>query len=359
MILNSVFVKNVGGFFEAPEAPIKNIKKSALHFLLTTYERNLFYNDGREIINAVLNFTSKTRFKKCYVPSYLCGSILQAYSQNNLSLNFYEVDDDFSYRFECEPSDSIVLLIDYFGTEKYSNKQIMELLDNNIVILDVTQSLFSKNRFKIIHPNLFLFASLRKTFPIPDGSILFYSAKDFVDKQIQPDGHYYMLELMLRKYFNLKYEENYNEKLYSEYKIYEERKDASIIQSKEMPIISKYILSYLDFGEIFRMRRCNLNYLFENIDEEISIINKREIKSPFFFPIKLSSLRVRNSLQRELANNGIFCPIHWVLPESVPHKFDRSYELSNTILSLPIDQRNTPSDLDRMVDLINSFVVKI
>ena len=348
--------KIIGGFLEVSEQSIQEYEKSVLNYLLTVYERKIFYNDGRQIINAILTYFSGKRFNKYYVPSYLGGSILQAYNQNNIAVTFYEIKNHFSYILENNISNSIIFLIDYFGTEKITNNKIKELLDNNIIILDVTHSLFNSERYKIVHPNLFLFSSLGKIFPIPAGSVLFHSDKNFIDEQIASNDHYYMLDLMLKKYFDVKYDLKYDDKIYFDYKRYEQNKDDSIIRSETIPLISKYILSNLGFDKIYRMRRANLNYLYNNIDRKVSIISKDEIKSPFFFPIKLPNLTVRNSLQAELTKNNIYCPIHWILPEIIPRKFNYSYNLSNTILSLPIDQRYNPSDLTNMVDIVNSFI---
>ena len=94
---------------------------------------------------------------------------------------------------------SLIYILDYFGVEFIPNKLIIEFLDRgNIVLLDVTHSILNRKRFKMEHENLYLIASLRKMFPIPDGGITYYTVGKF-DRKIFPKGYEKMIEAMALK----------------------------------------------------------------------------------------------------------------------------------------------------------------
>ena len=84
-----------------------------------------------------------------------------------------------------------------------------------------------------------------------------------------------------------------------------------------------------------------------------------EMKSadcPFFVPIIVPDGK-RNELRRFLINKDIYCPVHW--PVSQLHKLgEKEQFLYDNELSLVCDQRYSEYDMNRMVDLINSFLSK-
>lgn len=73
---------------------------------------------------------------------------------------------------------------------------------------------------------------------------------------------------------------------------------------------------------------------------------------PLFFPVSIRS--GRSDIQRHLAREGIYCPIHWRTP-SHPNLTltENSKRIYDTILSVPCDQRYDKSDMERILEVVN------
>jgi phage pi2 protein 07 len=355
----------VGGFFEFPEFDCKGYPSSALYYLINI-DKNAnysFFRDGRQAIKSVLLNIEELKDKICYLPAYLCYSILQPFRGLNLKIKFYNHQHPLKPAIDENIKNSLLYIIDYFGTEFVSNEEICKLLDkNNVVILDITHSIFDKNRFKINHENLYLISSLRKVFPIPDGGILYYTNSKFKTNGSFPKSYESMLEAMVLKSFYLK---NLSEPMFKKsanlkncfltlYKNYEIDKDEGSIQSQNIPSISLYILKNINISNIVNRRSENLNFMYKNIsNKEHFLCSLSDIKSPFTIPLIFESEEKRNAIKELLIKDGVYPPIHWNLQNMIPKNYLYEHELNKKILSIPIDQRYDDKDMLRAVSILN------
>ncbi|EHP89552.1 hypothetical protein [Methanotorris formicicus] len=349
----------IGSFFEFPD--YENVKEtnSALYNIKTGYGSNfnsIFVGDGRQAIKAVLlNFISELKDKKIYLPSYLCGSILQPFKELSLKFDFYGHTHPLRPNINFSLKNSLIYIIDYFGTEVLSNKEIEELSENNLIILDITHSIFNKKRFKIKSENVIMVASLRKIFPIPDGGVIY--CKNFINiNKCKYNKYIKMLEAMfLKKYYITNNNENLKEYFLELYKNYEKLKDHSIIKIFDIPPISLEILQNLNINKLLSKRKENLNYFYNNLNNEVikPLFEKTKVESPFFMPILFKNEKIRETYRKKLIEFKIYPPIHWELPNDVPRKFRYEHELSKNILSLPIDQRYGLKEMKCIVNLLN------
>ena len=358
-------IMEVGGFFEFPEFDCREYTSSALYYLLNIYENGnySFFRDGRQAIESVLLNIKRSKDKICYLPAYLCYSILQPFKELNLKVAFYNHQHPLKPVIDENIENSLIYIVDYFGTEFVSNEEICEFLDkNNIVILDITHSIFDRSRFEIKHENLYLISSLRKVFPIPDGGALYYTNSKFEVKKLFPKSYENMLEAMVLKSFYLKNDSeatlknaaNVKNYFLSLYKNYEEDKDKGPIQLQDIPSISSYILKNISISSIIKRRSENLKFMYENIsDEEYFLFNLDEIKSPFTLPLIFESEEKRGAVKELLVENDIYPPIHWNLMGMVPEDYLYEHELNDKILSIPIDQSYNEEDLLKIVDILN------
>ncbi len=101
-------------------------------------------------------------------------------------------------------------------------------------------------------------------------------------------------------------------------------------------------LNYYQFEKILDIRRLNYAYLKKEL---ASIDTIQIIEGEYMF--LMIQIQNRDALRKELFDNAIFPPIHWL--------DSRNDELSKTLLSLPIDQRYNENDLKRIVTVIKSF----
>jgi len=145
-------------------------------------------------------------------------------------------------------------------------------------------------------------------------------------------------------------EKKTKESFLSIYKSYEEAKDHTTITPQKIPLISTFILKNLDFEYIMKKRISNLNILYKNL-KSLSLFKMKDIKSPFTFPISFHDHETRESFRKLMTNNHVFPPVHWDLPNEVKNEFIYEKQLSDRILSLPIDQRYETNDMVMITEL--------
>ena len=286
----------IGSFFEYPEFEVERKEDSIFNYLINQGQNHTFLRDGRQAIKAALLNISDVQNKLCYLPKYLCESILQPFRELELNIRFYGHIHPLKPKIDIGIEKSILFIIDYFGVESVTNEEIVTYLEkNNIVIMDNTHSAFNKSRFRIRHENYYLISSLRKIFPIPDGGVIYYDNPRFIVETSFPTGYDKMLKAM-----KLKSLKNDKTKYLEFYRNYEYQKDHDFISLQNIPEVSLKILQQLNFTKILQKRNSNLNYLYENLINECFLYKKEEIRSPFFLPLLFQDEKQRNRVKTHL-----------------------------------------------------------
>lgn len=346
----------IGGFFEFAEPDCHHDEKSVLDYLLDQNRSPgpVFYRDGRQAIKSVLLNIVDLNKKICLLPSYLCISIKQPFEELGLNIRYYGHQSGLKPVINSQIKDMLIYIIDYFGVEAISNDEILGLTENNIVILDVTHSIFDKKRLKLKHENLYSIASLRKSFPIPDGSIVYHSDSNLEAIKVTPKGYEKMLEAMFQKKYYI-YDHYADKKLkqyfLTLYRDYEDLK-TNTIQLEGLPEISQHIMMHIAIDPIIGRRKSNLRYIYRNIDRRQILFELDQIQSPFCVPVIFDTEHEREECKRKLIGNNVFPPVHWELPNDVPGSFAYEHLLSRRILSIPIDQRYSEDQLCIIVNTL-------
>lgn len=359
-------IMEIGGFFEFQEFDCSESTNSVYDYLTNINENQSFFRDGRQAIKSVLLNINGLKDKTCYLPSYLCSSIFMPFKELNLNVYFYKHQSPLKPMIDKDIEDSLIYIIDYFGTEFISNKEINYLLDkNNIVILDITHSIFNKNRFKIKHESLYKISSLRKMFPIPDGGILYHSNHELKVNKSPPEGYENMIKAMILKASYIKNNNKTNLKNTSDmknnfltiYKNYEKNKDNSTIQLQSIPSFSIHILKNISILNIIKRRTENLKDVYKNLlNKKYSLFHIKDIKSPYILPLIFENEKQRDNVASFLIKEKIYPPIHWNLPDIIPNEYSYEHELNKKILSIPIDQRYSKEDMSRVVDALKEVI---
>ena len=108
------------------------------------------------------------------------------------------------------------------------------------------------------------------------------------------------------------------------------------------------------WDDISKRRRANWSCLHDLLDGQVDTILKTlpEDVVPLGYVINLQG---RDRLRARLASHCIFCPVHWTLPNEVdPQMFPEAALLSNTCMTIPIDQRYDTDDMVRIAEVIKS-----
>lgn len=329
----------------------------------------VYLSTGRAAIKFILShIIKKANIKKCWLPSYLCETIIQPFRELNLDYEFYNVKEnlqlDIDYLSKRIKKNDLTLTLYYFGfppNEKIIN-YFTKLKDDNIIILEDSTHYFLSRNIYLNKIGNYSIISLRKWFGIPDGGIAI-SNDCLFDKEIiikKPFDEFVNLRLKFSVLKNF-YIKKIIDKNNSFRKIHNKAEELanSVIDLNMMSNLSKAILDTIDFNTMIYKRRKNYNYLLSCIHnlDKIKILYPilSDNVCPLGFPVIVEK---RDSLRKFLINNNIYCPIHWPLPEDIPKNFSYSYYLSKNILTIPCDQRYSIEDMEIIVRKIKEFYKK-
>lgn len=326
MNMNSYKEKKIGGFFEL-EIP----KKGSLY-----HENAIKLSTGRACLNYILQYVKPV---KVYLPYYCCNSLFEPMILNNISYEFYKIDETLEIKeLPSLKENEYLIYCDFFGIKsKYIDDLIFKL--KNKIIIDNTHSFFHKG-----YKDNFSFTSARKYFGVPDGAFLYGPINDS---------------------FGLKYGRNKNatinhnllslighqEEAFKEYLKYEESLGSTI---EGISIVSENLLSNIDYDEVRRVRNENYNYLYREFNNDNKLFITENEQDYFCYPLLLEKPIDKNKLYAE----NIFIPNLWIeivkRKDAVNYKFER--KLSTELLPLPIDHRHNTEDLKRMVQAIRKLI---
>lgn len=332
-------------------------------FLNITEENILYLNTGRSAIKYLVENILEKKYSKILLPSYLCESIIKAISSSNIDIDFYKVDKNLDINIKDIKSKldryTCIFIINYFGFEhkKETIKQLNEIRKNNVIIEDCTHSILSK----ISQLGHYQIASMRKWIGIPDGSII-VSREHNIRSNIDLVYDRFMVNRLLGQLSKNEYIEGKNiekSKFLNLINDAEKYYDSNFKISR-ISEISKTILNNQNYNEIIDIRRKNYIYLLENIIN-LSIIEPiyKDIPDsvcPIGF---ITKSKERDQLRSYLASNGIYCPVHWEIPEKVSNDYNESFKLSKNILTIPCDQRYTLDDMEYIIKKLKDYEVEI
>lgn len=285
------------------------------------------------------------------LPSYLCQSIITAVQSEKVDFSFYEVDqhlniDIDSLEQQVSASNSVLYLINYFGfgqnQETLDFIRKVKTLYGTAVIEDDVQSCFSqKETF-----GDYVFNSFKKWHAV-DGSIVF--AHTEVPQTGLYNDEYLSNRKAVRDYRflqqekQLPYEEKYLEAVESANKSYLKP------ELYGMHANDKQRLNQINLEAQSNTRKDNFTSLLQ-LFAQISFFKELpEGIVPFTFPVLLQN---RNEKRQELFKEQIFCPIHWHTPALLKNKFKKSKDLSDMILSIPINKTLTSHTIGKLKKIL-------
>lgn len=336
--------KIIGGMFGLESANVK--ERKPLPFLM---EDSLYLINARSCILLIIESLSPERI---WLPSYLCGDILQSIKDPN-QINYYGVDPDLLIKehswIDNLSEKDLVLVINYFGF-KPDQVVLQAIKDKKAWILeDACQSLLTAGLGQYSD---FVIFSPRKFIGVPDGGILGMRSDQMivVDQLSDPPEEWWSRSL----------EASLSRRDFDAYggsrdwfKVFQEVEKESPVGAYKMSDLSGKILrSGIDYGDVAAIRRRNYLFLLDSIGEFALYKNLPKDVIPLGFPICLSN---RDQVKEIFYKQDIFPPIHWNIKGIVPPMFKDSHRLSSMILTLICDQRYDLNQMQRMVDVIRTY----
>lgn len=314
--------KEIGGYFELELTPNKKEYHSDAVKL----------NSGRYCLQYI--FKTK-KYKKIYLPAYICDSVLQPIKNEDLSYEFYSINKCFEPIFEKQiKDDECFMYVDYFGINDKNVKNLVSEYEN--IIIDNTQAFFT-----LPYKNIDTFYSARKFFGVADGAYLYTNINSpiEIERGITFDRSEYLL-----KRIDISANEGYT--------LFRKNEEhLKICGLKKMSKLTETILRSIDYEKCRDIR--NKNFLF--LHKKLSKYNELDLdidnlNGPMVYPF----MKEEENIKGNLIANKIYVATYW--NEARKRVYSGSFEdkLIDYLIPLPIDQRYKLEDMEYIVDFIES-----
>ncbi len=313
-------MREIGGYFELELAQKEEYHANAIKL-----------NSGRNALKYILK---AQKFKKIFIPSFICNSLVEPLVDLNIEYEFYNINEAFEVIQNISLADEEkILYINYFGLK---NKYIDVLVTKygKSLIIDNTQAFFEKP-FK----NIDTIYSPRKFFGVSDGGYLY--TNHILSENFKKD---HSCKTSLQLFGRIDKDAS---SFYDRYQKTEQRLTNQPLKS--MSRLTSRILESIDYDSVKMKREENFNYLHNQLKD----INKLQIDTeslsiPFVYPFMSDDIQLRD----ELISNKIYVAKYWNEVLTRKNTSSMEYDFVNKIIPLPIDQRYNLEDMKRMVDII-------
>jgi hypothetical protein len=307
---------SIGGYFELELSQGEEYHKNAIRL-----------NTGRNAFEYILR---AKKYKKVYLPYYTCDVMLEPIHKLDLCYEFYHIDKSFRpiFNFTQIKKDEVFVYNNYFGICDEQTSEVSKQCEN--LIIDNSQAFFAKPINGVD-----TFYSPRKFFGVPDGAYLYTDTT---------------LNIVLEK------DVSYNRCLHllgrldtgasNHYKAFKQNSLALANEPiKQMSNLTQSLLKSIDYWSVAQKRRENFNYLNNVLnDNELEIILK-ENAVPMVLPYLIKN---GDSLKQKLIEKKIFIASYWPNVLEVADKQCIEYYFSLNLNPIPIDQRYTTIEINKV-----------
>ncbi len=300
--------------------------------VLLPHADGAYLNTGRNALEYVLR--SLSCIKKIFIPYFTCDVILEPIKKIGAEYDFYhineklELDDDIILR-----DNEYLFVINYFGIKDDYIYRLTQKYRENIIV-DNSQAFFSLHidGVKTIY-------SPRKFIGVPDGGIAYGASH--AESSYEIDVSFDRCSHLLKRI---------DVGVGMGYKDF---KDNSLKLSNQpirrMSALTKRIISSIDFEEIKRKRIANFVFLNDRLSFSNALCIEGQFACPMVYPYFTSNV----DLRRELIEKHIFVATYWPnVLKDCPSSFVE-HKLAEMIIPLPIDQRYTYKEMERICEIIN------
>ncbi len=359
--------REIGSNFELPFRSLLNALARCHHEDST---RRILLSSGRDSLYWILKSLNIKPNDIALLPSYLCVEVLKPFQDLEVPVKFYSIDhsmhvdmDDLTSKLTSDVK--ILLFINYWGFPLHlPSSHLKNIPLNTIVVEDNTHSILSSCIQEKISSQI-RFASYRKMLPVIDGAEVTWDQEldaHLIPSQLNPSMLHHMsiwirIIASVLKSAWLRSPKLYPKTTFRGLFYLSEHLTSRYQKPVGMSHISKRIYKSLNVSEIISARRDN----FETLLRELNGVDKvrplyNHLPSnvcPMGFPILVEA---RDCLIQHLIRKRIYTPVHWSIPPEISKQnFRESWEISDSILTLPIDHRYSYHDMFRMASEIKKF----
>jgi hypothetical protein len=314
-------MRPIGGFFEL------ELPSEGKHY----HPDAIGLSTGRACLGV---FNDQVKPKKVFVPYYTCDATYHPFQLRDIPLSYYEIKVDLEPLFLPQLNEGeYFLYTNYLGVKEDYVLKLREYYGSQLLV-DNTHCFFQKG-----YEGIWSFTSARKHFGIPDGAFLYSGSK--------LEANFPAFEgITLSPYFNRFLG---NQALaFQQYQEYEASLNCKI---HGISHYSERMLGVVDFEKVREKRIENFNYLQDTLKDQ-NQLGVMDSQSPFCYPLWPK----KEIKHRDFHQNKVFIPSYWKEIQSrINSENSFSVALSNQLLPLPIDHRYGKEEMDRMIEIVQSF----
>lgn len=316
---------------------------------------SLEINEGQELhgqalrLNAgryALEYILKARkYRKVFIPYYICESILQPIKRLGLEYEFYHINEKLEPATELHPKDDeAVLYVNYFGLKNRKADSFCYAYRNTI--LDYTQAFYSErgNKYNDKSIQCDTFYSCRKYFGVPDGAYLYTDS--YPDEELPQDESFERMTFLTKR-IDRSPQEGYAD-------FHANDKALATVGMKRMSRLTEALMRGIDYSAKANRRICN----FHVLDKALRGGNRFKWDIDYGTIPLVYPYYVENGakLRQHLIDNLLFCARYWpnVLEWCKPE--DLEYQLAENLVCIPIDQRYDEEDMKGIIKIIKRYI---
>lgn len=327
-------MKPIGGYFSLEINEGRELHAKALHL-----------NAGRYALEYIL----KTRkYRKVYVPYYICDSILQPLKRLNVEHEFYHINEQLEPTITLQPKvNEAILYVNYFGLKNHLARTFCYDYPNTI--LDQTQAFYSeqgnRNEDKSIQCDTFY--SCRKFFGVPDGAYLYTNC--LLDEDLPQDESFERMTFLTKR-IDRSAQEGYAD-------FHANDKSLSGVGMKLMSKLTETMMAGIDYSSKANKRIHNFHVLDKSLRDTNRFKWDLDYGTvPLVYPYFVKD---GTHLRQHLIDHQVFCARYWpnVLEWCKP--VDWEYQLAENMVCIPIDQRYGEEEMMRIIEVISNHKILI
>lgn len=322
MIMNSR--QEIGGYFELDLPP----RQKVMH------EQAVWLNTGRNALEYIL--INLPDVQTLWIPHFTCDVICEPLNRLKISIKRYDIDEQLELLTLPDLSTGEYLLAtNYFGIKDAYIQQLYTKYGNKLII-DNAQAWYAAcpEGAKALY-------SPRKFVGLPDGGIA-YGTDSSAASALEPDYSYDRCIHLLKR---IDYGAG---AAYADFK-----SNSSMLHNLpvcQMSNLTKKMLHHVDFESIRTARWENFCYIHERLKNSnmLNIPQFETFACPMIYPYRTKD----TSLKNKLIINKIYVATYWpnILIERDSNTLE--YQLANSIIALPIDQRYGIDDMKIITETI-------
>lgn len=323
-------MKSIGGYFSLE--------------LNEGWERHhdaLRLNAGRYALEYILK---ARKYRKVYIPYYICDSVLQPIKRQNVEYELYHINGQLEPAIELHPKDNeAVLYVNYFGLKNRKTDTFCYAYRNTI--LDYTQAFYSEkgNKYDDNTIQCDTFYSCRKYFGVPDGAYLYTDC--FLDEDLPQDESYDRMTFLTKRI------DRSAQEGYADFHANDEALASAGM--RRMSRLTEGMMRGIDYTVKANKRIHNFHVLDKVLRENNRFKWAMDYGTvPLVYPYYVED---GARLRQHLIENQVFCARYWPNVLEWCQPADWEYQLAENLVCIPIDQRYGEEEMNRITDIIRNI----